>query len=175
MVFAAATSHAGTARTNENKTTIIAQTTTATQPKTQPKVSHSVAIHRRMDSKKTSLTHPNTDTSPIRTELSRHDSPRFTRSNGTAIWKLMNKHQHTATFLHDAWNKKRRHKCVQKYAEIKKNARTDRTVIENQNTATLLYDAWNKKRCHKSVQKYDETKTIEQTVSNIIEQNFYEL
>lgn len=72
MFVTAATSHAATARTNKNKMTIISQTSTATLPKTQPKICQSVATHKRIKSKTTKITQPN------------------------------NKHQHTAMLVHDA-------------------------------------------------------------------------
>ena len=50
MFFAAATSPAATVRTNKNKMTIISQTT-KTCPKTQSKLSHSVATHWKINIK----------------------------------------------------------------------------------------------------------------------------
>ena len=88
--FAAATSHAAIVRT-EKKTTIISQAI-----ETQPKIS-SFATHRRIDSKTTSITQPNTVNRPIQTKKFRQ-SPKFTRSNGTDIWTLMTEQRHTATF-----------------------------------------------------------------------------
>ena len=46
------------------------------------------------------------------------------------IISVMNKHQHTATLLFDACNKKRRHKSVQQHDDTKKPEKTERNEIE---------------------------------------------
>ena len=167
MFFAAATSHAVIVST-KNKITIISQTTTETCPKTLPNIS-SFAMYWRIESKKAPMTQPNTNDCPIQTKKS-CQSPKFKGSNDTDIWIIMIKQQHTTTFMYDAWKKKRRHKSVQKYAEIKTTARIDRHFNKKKNTAKFLYNAWNKKKRHKGVWKYHLTEINEQNVSDEMEQ-----